>query len=150
MVLVAIFAVVAFIALPLVWLALVAFILWAYLRLFFFPLLSNEYRSVWRRRLRGVSTQGTVLAVEADTDSEAEWARVRVDATDTVVVVSPRRLRVGDRVGIRYHPADPGSAVRLDRTFGRLLGLAVLELAVVAYQLAVFVYAGWLGYQAVA
>jgi hypothetical protein len=56
---------------------------------------------------------------------------------------------VGDRVGIRYHPADPGSAVRLDRTFGTLLGLAVLELTLVAYQLAVLLYAGWLVYHAV-
>jgi hypothetical protein len=134
---------------PLAWAALLTVILWAYLRAFVFPLLTKEYRSVWRRRLRGVSTQGTVVGVKVNTDTDPAWARIRMDASDTVVLVPLRQLRMGDRVGIRYHPADPGSAVRLDRTFGALLGLAVFELALVAYQLAVLLYAGWLVYHAV-
>ncbi|MFD1364131.1 hypothetical protein [Actinoplanes sichuanensis] len=138
--------VVAFVALPLVWVVLVAFVFWTYLRMFCFPLLTEQYRNVWRRRLHGVSTQGTVVGVDVRTDEDPEWAQVRVDASDVVVLVSLGRLRVGDRVGVRYYPPDPRSAVRLDRSFGTLLGLAVLEVLLVAYQVAVLAYAGRLVY----
>jgi hypothetical protein len=121
-----------------------AFLLWTYLRIFCFPLFTEQYRNLWWRRLRGVSTHGTVVSVDVGTDTDPAWARVRVDASDTVVLVSPRRLRVGDRVGIRYYPPDPRSAVRLDRSFGTLAGLAVLEAVLVTYQVAVLVYLGWL------
>jgi hypothetical protein len=119
---VAILAVVDFVALPLAWAALVAFIVRGYLRTFFFPLFTEDYRSVWRRRLRGISARGTVI----------DWTSALIGPTGR-------------------HPLPPGGPWLSRPTRSHVRHVAGAwqssNWSFVDYQLMALIYIGWLVYR---